>query len=219
MTVSQLATLDRAREITQAIRDHLKVSWRLIAEAYETRVWEALEYPTWDAYLAGEFGAAPLRVPREQRSEIVGSLRAHGLSTRAIAGAMGVSRETVRRDVLPTDTDVAVDRVQSLDGRSRPATQPPRAEPQPAPPRAEHHDDADLYRQLDDRLADTAARFRTNFTSAIARADDVWQFDADRVAEVIDHDDLRVYVSSWRRWCDDIDRRLNPGLRVIGGRA
>ncbi len=50
--------------------------------------------------------------------------RAAGLSTRAIGSALRVGKSTVERD-LATVLDGSVE-VQSLDGRTRPATQPAR---------------------------------------------------------------------------------------------
>jgi hypothetical protein len=40
-----------------------------------------------------------LRLPREERAEVVASLRESGLSIRAIASAAGISDQTVQRDV------------------------------------------------------------------------------------------------------------------------
>lgn len=77
--------------------------------------------------------------------------------------------------------------------------------------------DTDLDAQLDSSMADTAERFRSQFATAMAKADDVMEFDMDRIAEVIDRDKLARYLRSWRRWCDEIDSRTKPGLRVVGG--
>ncbi len=75
----------------------------------------------------------------------------------------------------------------------------------------------DLDAQLESEMADTAERFRSEFATAMAKADDVMEFDMDRIAEVIDRDKLARYLRSWRRWCDEIDSRTKPGLRVVGG--
>lgn len=108
-------------------------------------------------------GAAP--EPREQRSEIVGSLRAHGLSTRAIGAALGTSEATVRRD-LPSasdDADGEPARVHSLDGRSRPATQP-RPDPTPEPreydgPPPQHIDEDRLINAIERRTPGRSGPF------------------------------------------------------------
>lgn len=241
----ELVALDRARSITQEIRDHLKVSWGLIAHAYEIRIWEPLGYDSWDAYLAGEFGAAPLRVPREQRPEIVSSLRQHGLSTRAIAGAMGIDQSTVSR--TPTDADASVDppaRVQSLDGRSRPATQPLRPRPEPTPaltdklaarrPEPEPAPTPVPMPPTDDQLLDAIERrtpgaraeveqkrLRARWSAAVASAADIGLLDAENLAAAIDPTVLDVGVTTLRRSLQlaetALERQQSPGLRVVGG--
>lgn len=60
----------------------------------------------------------------DQRREVEAVLREQGHSLRAIAGAVGISQEQVRRD-LSTVTDVTVpDRIVGIDGKSRPSTRP-----------------------------------------------------------------------------------------------
>ena len=74
--------------------------------------------------------SGPLRVPREDRSELVLSLRSREMSLRAIATALGVDERTVRRDLdsaaafAAGDGD-AVDEpttVKGLDGKRQPAS-------------------------------------------------------------------------------------------------
>jgi hypothetical protein len=88
-----------ARELTDRIRANLEVTSELIVEAYVRRAWWALGYGSWDFYVISEFGSGPLRVPREDRPEMVRSLRAQQMSNRAIGTAMDVSERTVRRDL------------------------------------------------------------------------------------------------------------------------
>lgn len=79
--------------------------------------------------------------------------------------------------------------------------------------------DAELAEQIDD----TAAKFRANFTSAMARSDDVWQFDLARIAEVYGSAADRRAVLGWvgemRAWCDRVTEALNKTvtLRSVGG--
>lgn len=63
------------------------------------RVWLSLGYESWDAYTSTEFGATRLKLPREERQESVASLRESGLSIRAIASGLGISDQTVQRDL------------------------------------------------------------------------------------------------------------------------
>lgn len=88
-----------ARALTDRIKTAVGMTWELVKEAYETRAWSALGYGSWDDYCSAEFGAYRLRLPREERQEVVGSLREAGLSLRAIEAATGVSRKTVIDDI------------------------------------------------------------------------------------------------------------------------
>lgn len=99
MTEIQPATAPDARRLTDRIKAGVEAIWHLITEAYLTRAWAALGYASWDEYCVSEFGTSRISLPREDRREIVGSLREAGLSTRAIAAATGVSEPTVRRDL------------------------------------------------------------------------------------------------------------------------
>lgn len=60
----------------------------------------------------------------EQRREVVAALREQRHSLRAIAGAVGVSKDTVQRDLATVSPETVPDRTVGLDGKSRPATRP-----------------------------------------------------------------------------------------------
>lgn len=70
-----------------------------IGEAYEARDWVALGYADWDTYCEKEFSEKRLRLTREQREQAVLAFRGAGMSTRAIAVALGVDPKTVRNDL------------------------------------------------------------------------------------------------------------------------
>lgn len=89
-----------ARAITDRMKTGVAVMSELIKEAYQGRVWEALGYASWDEYVTREFGTGQLRIPKEERTEYVASLRESGMSVRAIASATGINRETVRQEVI-----------------------------------------------------------------------------------------------------------------------
>lgn len=92
-------TENEARELTAEIFGHLDVAWSLIQRAYYGRADRAMGYESWDAYCKAEFTGSRLRLPREERQEVVRSLRDAGMSTRAIASATGTDDRTVRRDI------------------------------------------------------------------------------------------------------------------------
>jgi hypothetical protein len=88
-----------ARRITDHIKLNTELLWDAIVTAYRGRVWEVLGYASWNEYTTSEFGTTRLRLPREQRAEVVASLRESGLSLRAIESATGISRKTVIKDL------------------------------------------------------------------------------------------------------------------------
>lgn len=86
-----------ARELTSKINGHLADLWALVVAAWTGRVWLALGYGSWDAWCRAEIKTGHLRIPGEERVEVVGTLRQAGMSTRAIASATGMSKDTVNR--------------------------------------------------------------------------------------------------------------------------
>ena len=77
--------------------------------------------------------------------------------------------------------------------------------------------------ELNALLAETDVKFRATFSSAMAKADDVWQFNVPRIAEVFAAPSDRARVLSWIRemnaWCDRVSEALTKPtvLRSIGG--
>lgn len=92
---------DAARGLTDRIKVGVEAVWELVKQAYVERAWSALGYSSWDDYCTREFGTARLRLPREERAEVVASLRESGLSIRAIAAATGDSIGTVHDALSP----------------------------------------------------------------------------------------------------------------------
>lgn len=95
---ADLATLTPtdARSLTDQIKVGVEAVWQLVTRAYTERAWDALGYSSWDDYCTREFGTSRLRLPREERSDVVSSLRESGLSLRAIASATGYDEKTIR---------------------------------------------------------------------------------------------------------------------------
>lgn len=118
-TPEVVMTADAARELTDRIRTHLEVACELIKQAFTSRAWSALNYGSWEDYCAGEFDNARVRIPREDRAEVVASMREIGMSTRAIAAATGLGYGTVQRDLSEPsgDPNGSPDTVIGLDGK------------------------------------------------------------------------------------------------------
>jgi hypothetical protein len=104
---------DEAREITDRIKTHLDDIWELIKLTYNRRAWIALGYASWDDYTATEFDTSHLRVPLEEHGSVVSSLSAKGMSTRAIAAATGMSKDTVHRALQKEEATVSDETVPS----------------------------------------------------------------------------------------------------------
>lgn len=100
----------------------------LVERAKEARDDDLLGYPSWTAYVAGEFSKELAELRRDVRRDVVQALSATGMSTRAIASVVGVSNSTVHEDIKVIDSTVRLansrpSTVTSLDGRERPASQ------------------------------------------------------------------------------------------------
>ncbi|WP_282783972.1 hypothetical protein [Nocardia sp. CC201C] len=115
---------EAARELTAQIRACVEQVWALIEQAFTARAWVALGYPSWDAYCVSEFDRSRLRIPREERAEVVASMREIGMSTRAIAAATGVDRGTVRADLAQVGENHPPDTVIGTDGKTYPPKHP-----------------------------------------------------------------------------------------------
>ena len=128
--VGQVMTPERARALTDRIKDTLSVAYDALIECWQGRADQALGYESWDAYCATEFAEARMvRLARDQRQEIVAQMRSAGMSTRAIGSGLGIGAATAMRDTrtagVSDETPDAT--VIGLNGQRRPA-----ARPQPA---------------------------------------------------------------------------------------
>jgi hypothetical protein len=118
-----------AEKITARIAQKLDSADADLARAYVGRVWEALDLPDWDAWVATRLPQLDhLKLSIPVRLERVKELRLVGASERAIAAACGVSPASTHADLerlradgqLPDEPGT----VTSLDGRRRPSQQP-----------------------------------------------------------------------------------------------
>lgn len=171
MTEIDLPSAAQARALTDRIKVAVEGTWLLIQEAYTSRAWHVLGYESWDAYCSAEFGTSRLRLPREERQEVVSSLREIGMSYPAIAVATGLGVGTVHR-AASTFPDGKVEQpevVTGTNGKKYAATRPappsgrdaellagadctPVAEPEPPAPAAPKP----KRRPLPDAFADAA---------------------------------------------------------------
>lgn len=120
----------------QALTDRIKVGvdavWELIKQAYMQRAWEALGYTSWDDYCTREFGSSRLRLPREERPEVVASLRESGSSIRAIASATGAAYNTVPSDVTQNESPADPAPITGTDGKQSKSKSKPKPPPMSA---------------------------------------------------------------------------------------
>lgn len=116
-----------AQAITARIRAKLTDPelTKLIAAAYNGRVWLALDYPTWGDWCAGELGG--FKLPAPQRKKIVDAMPS--LSNTALAEVTGVDEKTIRRD-RSGSAFAEPDKRTGQDGKNYPA----RRGMKPAPP-------------------------------------------------------------------------------------
>lgn len=144
---SALAAAD-ARVLTDQIKVAVEATWELVKRAYVERAWAVLGYESWDDYCTREFGTSRLRLPREERSEVVASLRESGLSTRAIAAATGLGKGTVDRALSGAPNGAP--EITGTDGKTY-------TRPRPVPaPEVDNEPDIDAEIQADPRfMSDT----------------------------------------------------------------
>ena len=100
----------------------------LITDGFAGRVWIPLGYESWAELCESDLIAVP-RLPLDRRRDLVGALRAEGLSTRAIGAAIGVSRNTVKKDISQVGQIDPPDAVTGTDGKTyKPKPKPDLAE-------------------------------------------------------------------------------------------
>jgi|GEM_PF-1405542 len=90
------ALTEAIRHTAREIGDRLARLRQLVEQAREHEVWAVLGYASWTAYLVDVL--EPVRLPRDERREVVGYLTGQGLSSRAIAPIVGADQKTVVND-------------------------------------------------------------------------------------------------------------------------
>jgi hypothetical protein len=94
-------TPGQAKAHTERIAKAGGVLSELVLKAYNGRIWLSLGkgYKTWNDYLRGEFGGAPLQLPTAKAKVEALALAKGGMSTQAIADATGRSKAQTAKDV------------------------------------------------------------------------------------------------------------------------
>lgn len=240
--MTDIATTDltatEARESVRLTKNGLEAAAEQVVRQINGRAWIALGYESWDHMREAEYSGAAVIVPRMDRPQLSARLAAEGLSQKQISETLGVNQATISRDlavVMQTHNDDSPQtRTDSL-GREQPRAKPRAVEPsQPKPeipaadlvdkPEPPASDFGPLDRQLDAEMEGTDQRFRRNFSAALAKADDIWQFEVDRIAQAYAGDyeqAIRPFLDEMARWCDRVRnaRRQASGLRVVNGGA
>lgn len=88
----------RIRLLVGTINDNFAKLVDLVGEARRDEIHKCLGYPSWTAYVADVF-TVTTRLDQPHRRELVGYLSGEGMSQRAIADAVGVSKNTVTSDL------------------------------------------------------------------------------------------------------------------------
>lgn len=238
--VVELCSREQARVITDRIIALVSTTWELVIQAYVGQAWTALGYDSWDAYCAAEFQATHLRLPLEERTEVVASLRDAGMPYRAIAAATGSSVGSVHQAANPERSKMnAADKNthqkagagadgHGAEGDASRATDGRTSDPQDADDGANGHDvgdsEPDPAPAHDDDGESFADRYpelavREKFDKAMASADRVLAFTAGAVADAYCTDnDGRSQLTGWvqhmRRFLQGIEDGINRNKRL-----
>lgn len=90
----------QAKRLVDKIKTSVEDNAKLFIEAYNGRIWLALDYTSWVDFLNGELGELRPRLPKPQRLELVASLKNEAkMSQTAIAEALGVDQKTISNDL------------------------------------------------------------------------------------------------------------------------
>lgn len=173
-------TKTQARRLTAKLKGNLRASADAIMEAYDGRIWIALDYPSWQDYLDSELGEYRVKLPAVERKELVAKMSASkkdggsAMSSRAIASALGVDQKTVVNDrkdlgLVKVDSERADGepaKVVGMDGRE--------TMPRPAAPRLV---------ALADRFTTLVTQADTHLGDLLAlTTDERWEDEASQVA-------------------------------------
>lgn len=177
------STFEEATERADRIRaglDSLIQMKQDIVDAWKFRDWIARGYESWDVYIKVEYGNRLPKLGMSQRKDLVLSLRAEDMSTRAIASVALVDKETVRKDLMAggENSPPAESNVIGTDGKRYPTGgQGPR------------DGDTCVFADVaNSSLMRDLTKTRSVMNGVIARADE------------LDHDELCLYIDTLKAY-------------------
>lgn len=127
MTTELISSFSRAeaQELTEELKAEYGSLRLKISTAWRGRIWLALDYDSWQDYLDQEFRDISLRPPKELEDQVIRELRAAGMSTRGIASATELSKDTVARRISRAGvSNETPARTVGIDGKTYPTTAP-----------------------------------------------------------------------------------------------
>jgi len=89
---------DQIKQLLTSMTEQANEVVAILEQAQTHKDHLALGYKSWTAYIVGEYAGELADLKLALRREVVGSLTAAGMSTRAIADVVGVDHSTVVRD-------------------------------------------------------------------------------------------------------------------------
>lgn len=137
----QVITANDVRASIRRAKASLEKAAAEIVWQIEREAWRTLGYSSWNAMRETEYGDAAFMVPRKDRPELVGRMRAAGLTQQEIADTAGVAESTVRNDlnrIFADEPAVALpDAITNARGQQRPTAYTPYATTGPTPASAD----------------------------------------------------------------------------------
>lgn len=214
----------------EVIADNVEQVLPLIEQARTGGAHQSLGYASWTAYVADKFGDSLGRLKKVERIPVVELLAEQGMGTRAIASVVGVSKDTVSRelragvsDETPADAGEAPAKdITGTDGKTYRMPEPQKLRARPLPDRywRKAFDVAKATGHLRD-LTENRRRYPPNAAAITDQcAGDVLQALADMITVVDRLDPQRIVTSQRRRefLLTQIDR-LNDALVSLRNQA
>lgn len=109
-----------ARDLIDSLKQAVEIAERQIIRAWQGRAWLALGYESWDEMIAAEFTSHYIKIAPDERRAAAIEMAKHGMSTRAIAPALGVSHQTVANDLAAGVKDLTPGEADEEDADAEP---------------------------------------------------------------------------------------------------